>query len=106
MSVAIEVENLGKCYRIGKDQSRSDYRTLRESLINAATGPFRRLRGKGDDTSAEFWALKDVSFDVKSGEVLGIIGKNGAGKSTLLKLISRITRPTKGIARLRGRIGS
>jgi lipopolysaccharide transport system ATP-binding protein len=93
---AIRCESLSKRYRIG-DAVR--YRTLRESLMNAMTFPGRR-------SPRIIWALDDVTFDVKQGEVLGIIGRNGAGKSTLLKILSRITRPTRGRAVIRGRIGS
>lgn len=106
MKPAIEVENLSKCYRIGRDQAGGGYRTFRDVLAGMAMAPIRRLRGRGDDSFTEFWALKDVSFDVKPGEVVGVVGRNGAGKSTLLKIISRITRPTRGTARLHGRVGS
>ncbi len=103
--IAIRVENLGKQYRIGKQER---YRTLRDSLTDAARAPFRRLRrvpnGNGEPDS--IWALKDVSFEVPRGEVVGVIGRNGAGKSTLLKVLSRITEPTEGKAQLRGRVGS
>ena len=104
--IAIRVENLGKLYRIGAQQER--YKTLRESLVGAVTGPLRRVRSRqsairNQDT---FWALKDVTFEVKQGEVVGIIGRNGAGKSTLLKILSRITDPTEGRVRLHGRVGS
>src|SRR5947208_1330138 len=91
---AIRVENLSKQYRIGSTDQRN--RTFREAVTDAAAAPFRRLRngnGGADDT---IWALKDVSFDVQPGEVVGIIGRNGAGKSTLLKVLSRITKPTSG----------
>jgi lipopolysaccharide transport system ATP-binding protein len=108
---AIHVENIGKQYRIGAPQMR--YRTLRESLGQAFAAPFRRvsrlLRGEAygaKDMEKAFWALKDVTFDVEPGEVVGIIGRNGAGKSTLLKILSRITEPTEGNAEIRGRIGS
>lgn len=101
MTAMIEVENLGKHYRRG-GQDRV-YRTFREDLMGLMTRPFRRRRGKATDT---FWALRDVSFQVNEGEVVGIIGKNGAGKSTLLKILSRITQPTEGRARLYGRVGS
>ncbi|NOT59543.1 MAG: ABC transporter ATP-binding protein [Acidobacteria bacterium] len=105
----IRVENLGKQYRIGARQA--PYQTLRESITNAVTAPFRwrgtRNAERGTRNSEDsFWALKDVSFDVMPGEVVGIIGRNGAGKSTLLKILSRITEPTEGKASLYGRVGS
>jgi lipopolysaccharide transport system ATP-binding protein len=108
--IAIRVENLGKQYRIGAQQER--YKTLRESLVGAVTGPLRRLRHPQfarfarNPQSEIIWALKDVSFEVKPGEVVGIIGRNGAGKSTLLKILSRITEPSEGRVELRGRVGS
>jgi len=106
----IEVENLSKRYRIGSARGRADYGSLRESIVEIAAAPIRRLQSWASRTSApepnEIWALKDVSFQVKSGETLGIIGRNGAGKSTLLKILSRITKPTLGRVTLRGRIGS
>jgi lipopolysaccharide transport system ATP-binding protein len=107
--VAIRVENLSKQYRIGGPQA--EYQTIRETLVGAARAPFRRLasvaRGQSSaDTHETIWALKDVSFEVKHGEVLGIIGRNGAGKSTLLKILSRITAPTEGTVDLYGRVGS
>ncbi|MBM4043368.1 MAG: ABC transporter ATP-binding protein, partial [Planctomycetes bacterium] len=101
-----KVEGLSKRYRIG---AREHYRTFREAIIDAAAAPFRRLWRLGrpqDDPETTIWALKDVSFDVQQGEVLGIIGRNGAGKSTLLKILSRITEPTEGRARIRGRVAS
>ena len=109
--IAIRVDNLGKQYRIGGPQGRSTYKSLRESLANAAQAPFRRLasvvRGQSTAVSDEtIWALKDVSFEVKQGEVVGIIGRNGAGKTTLLKILSRITEPTEGRAEIHGRVGS
>src|SRR5947209_6725503 len=108
MKPAISVENLGKCYRVDHEANRKGYRTLREALARIATSPLRMLRGslEGRATGEEFWALKDVSFDVKPGEVVGIIGRNGAGKSTLLKILSRITKPTRGQVTLHGRLGS
>jgi lipopolysaccharide transport system ATP-binding protein len=103
---AIRVENLSKRYRIGGPQAR--YKTIRESLMDMAAAPVRRLRTLGQPSPDDetIWALKDVSFDVKRGEVVGIIGRNGAGKTTLLRILSRITEPTEGYAEIRGRVGS
>jgi lipopolysaccharide transport system ATP-binding protein len=103
--IAIHVENLGKRYLIGQ---REQYKTLRDAIVRAAYSPFRFLK-RGLKTSSNkeyFWALKDVSFDISQGDVLGIIGRNGAGKSTLLKILSRITMPTSGLVELYGRVGS
>jgi lipopolysaccharide transport system ATP-binding protein len=100
--IAIRVEHLGKAYQISHEQGRSRYRTLQEEIIGAIKRPFSRSADKRET----FWALKDVSFEVKVGEALGIIGRNGAGKSTLLKILSRITRPTTGYADVYGRVGS
>ena len=98
--VAIRAEALGKRYRIGA--RREPYRTLRESLVRLASVPFQR-RDKSEDL---FWALRELSFEVRHGQALGVIGHNGAGKSTLLKLLARITNPTEGRILLRGRVGS
>ena len=102
----ISVENLGKEYVIGgRDEG---YDTLREMIVSVAATPFRRLQRLGGKAAPEerIWALKDVNFEVKEGEVLGIIGRNGAGKSTLLKILSRITEPTEGRVEIRGRVSS
>jgi lipopolysaccharide transport system ATP-binding protein len=98
--IAIRVKGLGKQYRIGK---REAYRTLRDSLTEVFTAPFRCWTPAPSET---IWALKDVSFEVPRGAVVGIIGRNGAGKSTLLKILSRITEPTEGRAEIHGRVGS
>jgi lipopolysaccharide transport system ATP-binding protein len=104
--IAIRVENLSKRYRIGARQKRAN--TLRETLGNLAASPFDYLRHtlRGPTEEEIIWALKDVSFEVKRGEVVGIIGRNGAGKTTLLKVLSRITEPTEGRAELNGRVAS
>jgi lipopolysaccharide transport system ATP-binding protein len=101
--IAIRVDGLGKAYQITRGSTRSRYRTLQEDLIGLVRRPFSRADAPRRET---FWALKDISFEVKHGEVLGIIGRNGAGKSTLLKILSRITKPTVGRADLYGRVGS
>ncbi len=100
--IAIRVENLGKQYRIGGKQAN---RTFREVLLDSFTAPVRWMRGERK-TFDTFWALDDVSFEIKQGEAIGIIGRNGAGKSTLLKILSRITKPTKGRVDLYGRVAS
>lgn len=99
--VAIRVENLSKQYRIGAVKRK--YRTLRDQLVDWMGGWFRR---GGEHKNKFIWALEDVSFDVRQGEVLGIVGHNGSGKSTLLKILSGITEPTRGRAELYGRVGS
>jgi lipopolysaccharide transport system ATP-binding protein len=103
----ITVENLGKCYRL-HHQQRERYTALRDVITERVKGLFGNRRSAiGDRQSEEdFWALKDVSFAIKQGEVVGIIGRNGAGKSTLLKILSRITEPTRGRITLRGRVAS
>jgi lipopolysaccharide transport system ATP-binding protein len=102
----IKVENLGKCYRIGR--ARQEPSTIQAALKQMAGAPFRYLADRLRDPSETeiLWALHKVSFEVRRGEVLGIIGRNGAGKSTLLKILSRITDPTEGCARIRGRVNS
>jgi len=107
--VSIRIEHLSKQYRIGA--VRQPYYSLRETLTNAALTPLRNIRSilQGVKQPAErnyIWALDDISFEVKQGEAIGVIGRNGAGKSTLLKILSRITKPTKGRAELYGRVSS
>lgn len=100
----ISVRGLGKQYHLGG--SRAPYQTLRDALSTAWKAPLRYLRGERQPGADRFWALKDVSFDVMPGEVLGVVGRNGAGKSTLLKMLSRITEPTTGGIDVYGRVGS
>ena len=104
--IAIHVENLGKLYRIGE---RQQYKTLRDALANTFTAPFRKVKQslKSKDESQNYiWALKNISFEIKKGKVVGVIGRNGAGKSTLLKILSRITPPTEGYVQIYGRVSS
>jgi lipopolysaccharide transport system ATP-binding protein len=102
--VAIRVENLSKSYRIGEIRPR--YKTIRDSVTEMVSSPFRRWSRGRHEADTTMWALRDVSFEVGRGEVIGVIGRNGAGKSTLLKILSRITQPTLGRAEIHGRIGS
>lgn len=120
--LAIKVEGLSKRYRIGQylGGGRYQYKALRDVLTDFMYAPFRRLRPRSEQQAAGsnpttmthepsanlIWALKDVSFEIKQGEVIGIIGRNGAGKTTLLKVLSRITKPTEGWAKIKGRMGS
>lgn len=100
MEIAINVRQLGKRYRIGREEK---YRTVRQAVVEKMT----QLVGRGQETrTEEIWPLRDVSFKVRRGEVMGLIGRNGAGKSTLLKVLSRITKPTVGVVQMKGRVGS
>lgn len=107
--IAIRAENLGKQYRIG--QYVANYRTLRDVIVETVASPLHRIKGgqsprsRGSDPEM-IWALRNLSFELRRGQVLGIIGRNGAGKSTLLKLLSRVTEPTEGQAEILGRVGS
>ena len=100
----IKVEHLSKQYRLGA--THNTHQTLREGLAGAVKAAFSRQNKGDDDKNNTIWALKDVSFEVSRGEVIGIIGRNGAGKSTLLKILSRITDPSTGRIELYGRVGS
>lgn len=103
MNSIIKVEGLSKQYRIGTTNT---YSTLRDAVSGAVKAPLRRLLRNGNNEANTIWALKDVSFEIQPGEVVGIIGRNGAGKSTLLKILSRITEPTAGRLELYGRTAS
>ena len=100
--LAIHVESLGKRYQIGE---RVRYVTMRDRLANVLKSPVRWFRSNGagnsDGRPRHIWALRNVSFEVQEGEVLGLIGRNGAGKTTLLKILSRVTQPTEGSAEIR-----
>lgn len=106
--IAICVEKLGKRYRIGGAPTMY-YRTLRDTFTDITRAPLRWLKKDSSASSSKLnsiWALKDVSFEVKQGQVLGVIGRNGSGKSTLLKILSRVTDPTEGVGEIHGRVGS
>ena len=100
-NLAIRVEDVGKQYNIFKETS---YTTLREKIVETVKSPIKTLINPTG--SEKFWALRNVSFALDHGQVLGVIGKNGAGKSTLLKILSRVVEPTEGWAEIHGRVGS
>jgi lipopolysaccharide transport system ATP-binding protein len=108
----ISVHNIGKRYKLGATHGGRSYKTMRDAMANVIKAPIRLFSksiNKPEKNILEnnyFWALKDISFDVQQGEVLGIIGRNGAGKSTMLKILSQITDPTEGEVRIRGRVAS
>src|SRR5580658_1457633 len=106
----ISINALGKKYLIDHRSERPRYKSLRDTIADGSRAALRRFLPNGKTTPRHtvetIWALKDVSFDVKQGEVIGIIGRNGAGKSTLLKILSRITEPTEGFADIHGRVRS
>src|SRR5437762_3584558 len=109
-NLVITIENLGKKYRIRHDDEAAvaRYSALRDVIASKFTGLFenRKSKIKSRKSVEDFWALKEVSFEVRQGEVIGIIGRNGAGKTTLLKILSRITEPTEGRVRIKGRVAS
>jgi lipopolysaccharide transport system ATP-binding protein len=108
MKPILEIRGISKEYKLGEQRSRRTD-NFRELIQRSVSGPFSRLMGAKREPNVQlqsFWALKNVSFDIHQGDVIGIIGRNGAGKSTLLKVLSRITSPTKGIVTVRGRLAS
>src|SRR5215467_3694319 len=105
-ALAVRAEGLSKQYRLGLSRDFISQGTLREAIMAGLRAPFTAPTATTKSSPSLFWALRDVSFEVNHGEVLGVIGRNGAGKSTLLKILSRITEPTLGYADIAGRVGS
>ena len=106
MNAVIRVEHLSKKYMLHHQVGgRARYASLRDELAHGFSSLFQK-KGAEDPSHEEFWALNDVSFDIKQGEAVGIIGRNGAGKSTLLKILSRITKPSKGRIEIEGHVAS
>ena len=101
--VAVRVENLSKQYNLG---ARVTNLTLREAITSSLRAPLKWFNTRSNSNESKFWALDDVSFEIRHGEAVGIIGHNGAGKSTILKILSRITKPTRGRVELFGRAGA
>jgi lipopolysaccharide transport system ATP-binding protein len=102
MSTVVRVENLGKRYILNHQAKGESYISLRDVVADSVKNAFKKNQIKS--SREDFWALNDISFDIKQGDRVGIIGRNGAGKSTLLKILSRITEPTTGSVKLKGRV--
>ena len=108
-NAVISVENLGKRYFLGQDMVQGSNKSIRESITNGVKSFGQKiinLNDKNKTDKEEFWALKNISFEINQGDRVGVIGRNGAGKSTLLKILSRITEPTEGIIKIKGRVAS
>ena len=104
--LAVSVENVSKRYRLGSIDRSLFFKELRAKIGSAISGRSTHSKFDGEANASEFWALQGIDLQIREGETIGIIGRNGAGKSTLLKILSRITAPTTGRIRLKGRVGS